>query len=142
MLINLSTGTYCIKRTVTLSTDARGIKRTPNMHALTHAGSFIMGIYMKSLLLNLRFYFFRHRDSYPIVTVLFRPFGFIVLLKTKFGFLIFWPWGYLVKGIPETCRVHYIYVFINVIPKLVLEVVFDIKNTNSNQFGFGNLQNN
>jgi len=30
MLINLSTGTYCIKRTVTLSTDTRGIKRTTN----------------------------------------------------------------------------------------------------------------
>jgi hypothetical protein len=56
---------------------------------------------LRELSIKLSFSFLRHRWSSPILSILFRPFGFIAP-KKLFGFPIFWHWAFLMKFIPVT----------------------------------------
>ena len=46
-------------------------------------------------------------NSYKNLAILFRPIRFFIFL---FGFPIFWWWVYLMNVIPETGRVHYVFI--------------------------------
>jgi hypothetical protein len=50
-----------------------------------------------------------HRWPWPILGILFRPFGFIAPTIKLFGFPIFWYWAYLMKVTPEKPRAHWIW---------------------------------